>query len=280
MPLGSILSELNEVDKKKTVEKQTRSSILDLTRKKVKLDITESALVDDINGGKVSFVQNRRADKEELTKAQMKNIFKMVKTKQKLEALAYVNGITCSKEDGETMLYTFDPYIRGVPKGTYCLRMVPSRGKLLLLGHTLPSAVPVGTLYESYVADQQDPTKDVTKLLPNFLKEIFRFLRAFLSRQDQVKELEESGELGDNVSSITALDNYTSLKIVLTVSEKDVEQANLQATISLLYAEDGERPIPGSLKVVTNMDVDVEALEDQCHKFYQHRLKDAIIKSF
>jgi len=70
------------------------------------------------------------------------------------------------------------------------------------------------------------------------------------------------------------------MKLVLSVQEKESDHGGLQATISVSYEEDGERPIPGSLKVDTNMDVDVQALEEQCYVFYTRRLKDAIIEAF
>jgi len=281
MPLAEILWDLNQKRKRKAAEDDQRRRLIKLKQKKTRLEATETILVDEINSGQVNFESEKEvADgNSEISDDQVKRVFSRMKTKQKLEGLAYMSGITCWREEQQVMHYTFDPFIRGYPKGPYSLRMVPSKGRLALLRHTIPEGVPLTMLYEEYFENTKDPTKDSAKILPDFLKTVFRYLRAYLSRVDQVKELNEF-DLGDNVSDVQHTEHYTSMKLVLSVQEKESDHGGLQATISVSYEEDGERPIPGSLKVDTNMDVDVQALEEQCYVFYTRRLKDAIIEAF
>jgi len=202
-----------------------------------------------------------------------------------LKGLAYLTGITGWKQGDDEITFTFDPIINGKWKGTFYLRLKQSQGRLISKGHNFPHAVPFKKLYSEYL--QKVMKEDKRECLAWVLKTLMRYLRAYLSREDQFKQMKE--EMNDCVREVQALNNYTAIKIVLIIAETGETEADIQSSLKvsifLNYSPDGERPLLGSLKVKVETEGEeeldhTEALVDQCQAFYTHRLKEAIIEAF
>jgi len=286
-----ILREYAERENKKVEVRDACRDIVKLKKRRVDLEHREKELKENINKEQT----NDGADEVDVDDEegvpqpgdlQAKTIFNIVKTKQKLEGLAYMSGITGWKQENDEIHFTFDPFVNGRHCGTYVLRMRPGQGRMVSQGHTLPHAVPFKKLYSDYLSKLS--SQDRHECLKSLLKDIMRYLRAFLSREDQFLELKE-GALGDNIKELLAVDHYTKIKIVLVMMETDDANSSggsfLKVSLSLNYAKDGERPVRGSLNVAAESekreDVDMVALLEQCEEvFYTTRLKNAIVEAF
>lgn len=278
MSLGSILCEYNNELKKKAKEKEISKRILTLKQRNSNLDQTRTAVIQEISTGeRTDHPADEDLENRELSQLEIENLFNISKAKQKLECYAYMTGITAWKQENNEIHFIFDPYIRGNPKGPYVLKMKPKQDRLVLKGHTLPHAVPVRKLYGQYIADT---SKDAGKTLSTLLKAIFRYLRGFLSREDQVEELMRDEELKDYIKEIQAVKHYTHVQLMIEIRQTGENATSLRVTISMSYEKDGERPVIGSIKVNTDMDVDTDALLEQCAAFYTERLKEAVIQAF
>jgi hypothetical protein len=272
--MSGVLQQYNRELKEKAKEEEEKKKIMKLKARKEDLDRREKALIQEIKSGeffRATAVPCSSLQKQELTSTDAENLFNLSKYKQKLESLALMNGITTWKQENGHIHFTLDPYIRGQPKGAFLVRMKPNQGKMILLGHNLPHAVPVSKLYGKY-------TEASTKSLGNFLDSLFRYLRGFLSRVDQVEEMQEC--MGTSIESIQATNHYTSVVIGISLKQSDVDADALRVTLSMKYEKLGERPILGSLKVATNADVDISELLEQCTPFYTSRLKTALAEAF
>jgi len=284
-----ILREYEEKENKRVEVRDACRDILRIKKRREDLESREKQLKEKMNQELANDDDDVDDDVDEGVPQpgdiQAKTIFNIVKTKQKLEGLAYMSGITGWKQDNDEIYFTFDPFINGHHAGTYVLRMKPSQGRMISQGHNLPHSVPLKKLHSDYLMNLS--SQDRHECLKTLLKTIMRYLRAYLSREDQFQELKE-GALGDNIREVQAVNHYTAIKIVLVMMETDDENSSggscLKVTLSMNYAKDGERPLKGSVNVVaeseSQADVDTDTLLEQCQSFYTNRLKNAIVEAF
>jgi len=201
---------------------------------------------------------------------------RVAQTKRKLQAHAICSGVTSFKDKDETK-FIFDPYIGGKPFGPYVLRMMFTRQKAVLRGHTLPHSVPTRSLYEEYFEDEDDHGKQ----LPPFIQAIARHLRAFLSRKHQCDQLRN--RFAEDIVEFQASNHCTAVSFTLCLKdESSHEQINI--SISMLYDREEERPKFGSLKLKFEpMSIDEEdrrEVENQIVAFYKMNLVEAVIEAF
>jgi len=276
MALSSILCDYNKELKLKAKEKEISKRILGLKKKNTRLDETRNAMQELSTGERVELATEDKLENRELTQTEVENFFNIAKAKQKLESYAYTTGIAAWKQESGEIHFTFDPYIRGNPKGPYMIKMKPRQGRLVMTGHNLPYAVPVRKFYGTYIEDVKSSTEHT---LSTFLKSNFRCLRAFLSREDQVEELRQDVELKSYIKEIQAVNHFTCIQLVLVIRQTGEEAMSLRVTISLNYDKERERPT--SIKVTTDpQDIDQESLLEQCAAFYDNPLREAVIQAF
>ncbi|XP_023338812.1 uncharacterized protein LOC111709393 [Eurytemora carolleeae] len=181
--MNQVLQEYNREKKERERIHKEEKKIMLLQQKMENLESREKAFLKTINTGEYSGTTDSSMDVAELTVYNIENLFQICKSKQKLESLALMYGITAWKHENGQIHFTFDPYIRGQHKGAYIIRMMPNQGKMNLLGHSLPHAVPVHKLYAKYT---EDASKDSSKTLATFLDTSFRWSQGIKSEKSNI----------------------------------------------------------------------------------------------
>jgi len=285
MSLAGILQERAEKEKKNVCMMEASNSIKQLKQEQKDIDqkietirrnIARGVFADEnqdlepeVEENQQNLTPDRRAE----------NLFNITKLKQKMLGIAYMTGITLWKQDNNDLSVTFDPYVRGQPKGAYELRMTQSFN---IVDHNLPIAVPLRSLHKDHLDPSVRKQNSIQNLSP-FLKSVFKYLRCFLSRQDQVQELKDDSSMDEFIKDIETNDKCTKISVTFTVRHKDeVEDCPLESKLNLAYQLDSERPMPGGIQVVIaeEWQDEKENLEAQCQLLYKHSLKNGFLAAF
>jgi hypothetical protein len=285
---GDILMEFDAKNKKEKEFEELKQGVKTLKRRRDAMLERETKIREDLNSGVVGNSSNYRLplavlpapnhskSQEPPSDLDIARLRRVAQMKRKLQAHAICNGVTSFKDKDETK-FIFDPYIGGKPFGPYVLRMMFSRQKAVLRGHTLPHSVPTRSLYAEYFEDEDDHGKQ----LPPFIQAIARHLRAFLSRKQQCDQLRN--RFSEDIVEFHAVNHCTAVSFTLCLKdESSREQINI--SLSMLYDREEERPKFGSLKLEfepKNVDEeDQREVEKQIGAFYKMNLVEAVLEAF
>jgi len=286
----------NEKNKKEKEVQNVKKEVRILMRKRLALINRENKMKEDINNGKfgppssyrlplsvISQSSNKSgaSNSASLSDDDIRSLKQTAKIKQKLQAVAICYGVTSTKDEAEDETkFMFDPYIAGKPYGPYFIQIRFSSQSPLLRGHSLPHAVPVKSLYNKHFPQGPSGGRNQDKNLRNFLADIFRHLRAFLSRQQQFNDMKKS--FSTDLIECNARNHFTAISFSLSANNEEDEE-NVTMVLSMSYDIDMERPRDHSLKVDFRPQIDKETMDQvvvDCRKFYEMNLVDALKSVF
>jgi len=273
MSLAGILIERAENEKKNKVISDASLAIRNLKRQNKALEEKGKLIKKHINEGSYECSTNNFDDSQAVSAESAEQLYRISKANQKLEGMAYMTGITANKQKNQ-ISYMFDPYIQGEPRGPYFVRLGPS---YILLANDMPQGVPVRKIHKKSFDPRGHSSSENLK---SFLKTVYRYLRSYLSREQQVVDLKD-GDLALYLKNVETFNHFTSVSITLQIREEENEDAK-QIELSLDYEPDSDRPTLGSLKVEVPEDWEdaVDSMTEQCQTLYTSRLKEGILSAF